>query len=130
MPLFENPFGGDRSKEPKKPAKPKTDDDCGAGRKRVKGFIRKDGKKVASFCSRVKPENPTLSSYLAGTEAVAEKELKKMASELGCAEVAKKLTALSKLSKDPKVAKRAKERAEWLSNQPSCKIPRKEGEKK
>ena len=116
-PLFKEPF--------EKPRKPTSDTSCGAGRKLVKGFTRKDGRKVASFCSRKRDEGgPSLSGIVKEKETDSKKALSKLAGVQGCGGVVKKLEFLGRVSSDPETRKRAKERAEWLKGQPSCKIPR------
>lgn len=138
-PLFKEPFEEDSKPKSKRESKPRKESKmsgseasshkCGAGQTPVKGFTRKDGKKVAPFCS-TKRVKPTLSGVVVAED---KKQLGKMADEMGCEEVAKKLEALSNITKDEVVKKKAKEQADWLRSQPSCKIvrePKKEEIKK
>lgn len=138
-PLFEDPFGDKMESKPKK-EQPKRKESklsggevpshkCAPGQTPVKGFTRKDGKKVAPFCSTKRAPKLTLSGMVVMPPVENKKQLSKLADELGCEDVAKKLDALSSLSKDEGVKKKAKEQAEWLRNQPSCKIKR-DGDKK
>jgi len=102
----------------------KPDHKCGPGKTPVKGFTRKDGRKVAPFCSTKKKEEVSLSSIV--MEADATKTLAKMAEKEGCEAVVKKLEFLGRVSKDEKLKKQLKERVEWLKGLPTCKIIRKE----
>lgn len=95
---------------------------CGPGKTPVKGFTRKDGRKVAPFCSTKKKE-VSLSSIV--MEADADKALVKMAETDGCEAVLKKLEFLGRVSKDEKLQKRLKERINWLKGHATCKIVRK-----
>lgn len=126
-PLFRDPFEEEHdAKEKPAPAKKseKPEHKCGSGQTPVSGFTRKDGRKVAPFCSTKRAPKLTLSGMVVMPPVESKKQLSKLADELGCEDVAKKLDALSTLSKDEIVKKKAREQAEWLRNQPSCKIKR------
>ena len=96
---------------------------CGPGKTPVKGFTRKDGRKVAPFCSTTRKKEVSLSSIV--MEADADKALAKMAEKEGCEAILKKLEFLGRVSKDEKLQKKLKERVEWFKNLPTCKIVRK-----
>src|SRR3990167_3184722 len=105
-------------------------DPCGEGRKRVPGFTRKDGRKVAPFCTRVKPEGPSLSGIVKAPIAESQRSLEKLAAAEGCEKLAKNLEFLGNVTSDPELKKAAKARLEWLRSRPSCKIVRKEEKEK
>lgn len=107
-----------------KPKKSKPTHTCAPGKTPVNGFTRKDGKKVAPFCSTKRALKLTLAGIAMLPPVESKKGIEKLAHELGCGEVIRKLEDLAKVTKDERVRERAKEQAEWLKVQPSCKIVR------
>ena len=131
-PLFRNPFddSDDEPEREKREKAEKPERTCPSGRRLVKGFTRKDGRKVAPFCALKREPQASLSGVLKGTAIESKKAVEKMVGEQGCAEVLKKLEFLGRVSQDETVRKHAKEQAEALRAHPSCKIPRKKEEEK
>lgn len=115
---------------------------CGRGEILVRGYTRRDGIQVASFCTRdmgapgrtpaskrvlPKPVPGSMGVWKKTMPVAARhKELKKAVERRGCRQVIGSLTLLRNLTADTETSRTAKADAKWVHNQNFCKLKSKE----